>query len=399
MSGDNITALPSFAPEVFERQPSRFRTEDFNTITAGRSPARVKGLWPKVGVCFLGGPSMAGKSFWALDALARVSRGEPVLGRKSLAAGVVYIGAEDPGGIRLRIEGLRGEIGRLDPGRFQFIGQAPDLTEPDDVADLRATLIEARDLMVADGSELGVIAIDTMSAAIPGADENTAKDMGPVLKALQDLAHELQTLVLMVAHTGKDADRGLRGWSGLLANADGLVMLDDPQGSPVRPGTVVKVKNGPAGDRFAFSLRVVEVGEDDDGDPITTCVIEDQDAPEAVRSGRKPTKAAQSAELIMRAYGRLWDANAMVINFPGADGAKGVEVAPLRAAAYDLGVGPTEPDYSEAETDADRAKAKRKWQDQRKADFDRGLDHLRSIRRLRTEVGFAWEPMNKAGAK
>jgi hypothetical protein len=86
------------------------------------------------------------------------------------------------------------------------------------------------------------------------------------------------------------------------------------------------------------------------------------------------------------------------INFPGAEGASGVETSELRKFAYEIGVGPTEPDYGECTNDAERQKAKRKWQDQRKADFDRGLEHLVTIRRLRQEQGFVWEPRANKGA-
>jgi hypothetical protein len=34
---------------------------------------------------------MAGKSFWALDKLACICRGEQILGRRSVPSGVVYI--------------------------------------------------------------------------------------------------------------------------------------------------------------------------------------------------------------------------------------------------------------------------------------------------------------------
>lgn len=390
-------AGPEFSGAVtFGKVPTRFRLEDFNSLGAGRVFWRVKRLWPRVGVCFAGGPSMTGKSFWALDACARICRGLPVLGRKSIPAGVVYIGAEDAGGLRLRIEGLRQEIGHLGEDRFKFIGSAPDLTDADDVEALKVALLEARDVMAERGVPLGLVVIDTMSAATPGADENTAKDMGPVLNALQALAQELETLILVIAHTGKDETRGLRGWSGLLANADGLIMLEDPEGSEVRRGKVVKVKNGRAGDRFAFTLRSVVLGQDDDGDDIDTCIIEDTDPPEPSRSGRRGSKAADNGELVVRALHLCLDECAVDVYAPGAVGAKGVEVSRLRQKSYTIGVGPTEPDPVEDGDAEEERRLKRKWQGQRKADFDRGLQHELKTRRLRKHGDVVWEPPKKA---
>ncbi|MCA6264178.1 MAG: hypothetical protein IM635_10785, partial [Phenylobacterium sp.] len=41
--------------EVFERRPQRFRVEDFDSLEPGAALERVKGLWPRSGLCFVGG--------------------------------------------------------------------------------------------------------------------------------------------------------------------------------------------------------------------------------------------------------------------------------------------------------------------------------------------------------
>jgi hypothetical protein len=284
---------------AFEPRKSRFVPEAFDDIEPLSEPAVVKGLWPSTGVCFVYGPSMSGKSFWILDAVARVCRGLPVLGLKSIACGALYIASEDAGGIRIRIAGLRQEIGPLGP-RFVFIGQAPDLTESDgDVADLRATIEEVQLSMQAKDVRLGVVVIDTFSASAPGADENSAKDMSPVLSTLQAMARELELLVVVVHHTGKNVDLGMRGWSGLFANADGVIGLDEAKADGVRCGTAEKVKNGVSGRRFAFTLETVTVGYDSDGDAITTCVVVEADLPEGASGKRSRMPPRQ--EIMLRA--------------------------------------------------------------------------------------------------
>jgi hypothetical protein len=42
--------------------------------------------------------------------------------------------------------------------------------------------------------------------------------------------------------------------------------------------TVEKSRDGSTGERFPFRLRVVELGHDQDGDAVTTCVVEPTDA-------------------------------------------------------------------------------------------------------------------------
>jgi len=394
---DNLHPFPGAEALTFERKPSRFALEDFDTLEPGVALERVKGLWPRCGLCFVGGPSMSGKSFWTLDALARVCRGEPVLGRKSVAAGTLYIAAEGAHGVRKRIKALREKIGGLG-GAFQFIGQAPNLTDADDVADLRATIEEAQAAMRARGVELGVVAIDTLSASIPGADENSAADMSPVLHALQGMATELGLLVLVVAHTGKDETRGLRGWSGLLANADGLIMLESPEGA-TRVGSVVKVKDGESGDRFAFELRRVVLGTDDDGDEISSCVIEETDAPEGSKGGRKPAKVSGTADLILTAFGRVLGDRPRAVSAPGAPaGVSGVSLSDLRALAYKIGVGGGDAEIPPDAPPEERKRLEAKWHDQRKKDFKRGLEHLLTSRKLRQEGDLVWLYDAKPGA-
>lgn len=375
--------------ETFDRRPARFIRENFDDLEPGIALEVVKGLWPRSGLAFVGGPSMSGKTFWTLDALARICRGEDVLGRRSVQSGVLYIAAEAPAGVRKRIKALRAKVGPLG-GAFQFIGQAPNLCDADDLAQLREAITDAQAEMLADGFRLGVVAVDTLSAVIPGADENSAASMSPVLHALQSLAAELEVLVLVLAHPGKDAERGLRGWSGLLANADSVLMLETPDGE-TRTGVVTKVKDGLAGDRFAFVLERVVLGLDDDGDEISTCVIQETEAPEARRPGRRPSKAGGTGDLILSAFGRVLEDKPRDIRAPGAPpGQQGVSAHDLRAMAFQIGVGGPPPDAPPDASEDERCKLERKWSDQRRKDFARGLAHLLEDKTLRQEGDLIW---------
>ena len=40
---------------------------------------------------------------------------------------------------------------------------------------------------------------------------------------------------------------------------------------------VTKQRDGPTGYKFAYSLRQIELGRDQDGDPVTTCLVESMD--------------------------------------------------------------------------------------------------------------------------
>ena len=81
--------------------------------------------------------------------------------------------------------------------------------------------------------------------------------------------------MVLVHHSGKDASRGARGWSGLRAAADAeLEVLRQPSGRILR---ISKQKDGDDDAQWGFALEKVEIGLDADGDPITSCVVVEQD--------------------------------------------------------------------------------------------------------------------------
>jgi hypothetical protein len=105
--------------------------------------------------------------------------------------------------------------------------------------------------------------------------------VGLVLKHCKGIHRRTGATVLLIHHSGKDAARGARGWSGLKAATDAeLEVTRQPGGRVLRAS---KVKDGEDGLLFGFELRVVPLGFDEDGDPISSCVA--LDAPLPARGG------------------------------------------------------------------------------------------------------------------
>ena len=77
-----------------EPPTERFKDEDADTVERREAAWLVKGLWPRVGVCFVVAASGAGKSFWVLSQISKIARGESVLGRRAVECGAVYVAAE-----------------------------------------------------------------------------------------------------------------------------------------------------------------------------------------------------------------------------------------------------------------------------------------------------------------
>jgi hypothetical protein len=130
---------------------------------------RVDEVFPLIGLgCIYGGPSTV-KTFILLDLLAHVARGGFWGGREVKQCPVVYIAAEGSGGIRKRIAGIKkvhADKGLSPDIPFHLITVAPNLGMG--VGDLEK-LIESLEAL---GIVPGVIAIDTASRSLGGADEN-----------------------------------------------------------------------------------------------------------------------------------------------------------------------------------------------------------------------------------
>ena len=286
----------------------------------------IKGLLPREGLAILAGPSTAGKSFVALDLVDKVARGEPALGgRRSYQCGIAYIAAEGANGVRKRLIGLKKDRGADWSKHMALSGMAPNLADESKYNELEKEVGRLRAKLESHDVRLGIVVIDTLSAAIPGVDENSSKDMSSVLMRLQQLAIRFKICVLLVAHVGKDTDRGVRGWSGLVANVDVVIGIQMPDENGVRIVKIVKIKDGDAGPELAFSLRQIPLAEDTDGDPVTTCVVLWRSPSDAARRKlRRPLPRVARAALTQLKR-MVDDGAAELITAPGAVALQGSE--------------------------------------------------------------------------
>lgn len=234
----------------------------------------IKGVLPLRGVAFIAGARSSGKSFVGIDLALRVGSDDLLfLGKRTRHGSVVYVGAEDAEGLALRVKAWS-EHHDLHATHFDLIPHAPNLRNKQDVEQLYDLIVElARDRSEIEDAPLRLVVIDTLSAVIPGADESGSVDMSPVLRTLVTLARELDCLIVVIAHTGKDELRGIRGWSGIEGNADAILMVERDAEQPDRRYLKLeKIKNGVDGLTIGFSLETVRLGTDEDGDAWTSCV-------------------------------------------------------------------------------------------------------------------------------
>lgn len=235
----------------------------------------VRGVLPRNGIAGLIGASMSGKGFLIIALLAILAESGIWFGCRVDKVPVVYVCLEGIGGIHKRIRAWEKRHGR----QYPFVGiitASVDLRDAALVAALIAAIREA-------GLAGGVVVIDTLAQASPGTDENSSRDMGEIIAALQAIQAALGGLVLTVHHLGKDLTRGPRGHSSFLAALDACIEVR--RDGDRREWVVAKAKDDVDGKAYPFRLEVVEIGTDEDGDPVTSCVVvADEDAQTATRS-------------------------------------------------------------------------------------------------------------------
>lgn len=224
----------------------------------------VKGILPSSGLAAIYGPSGSGKTFLALDLIMAIACQPDWFGHKINNAPVTYVGLEGKGGISNRIQAWRAKHPTLRPENFKIILDNFDLTKQANVEELAQAIIKAN-------MHAGVIVIDTLNQASPGADENSSQDMGTIIKHLKLLQEMTGGLVIIIHHTGKNTAQGLRGHSSLKAALDANIEVT---GGLKRSWLLEKSKDGEDGKSFAFRLEGQRLGIDSDGDPITSCTVE-----------------------------------------------------------------------------------------------------------------------------
>lgn len=248
---------------------SRFASTPFGDILDPKPVAWfIKGVLPQLDIGMLFGASGSGKSFLILDMAAAIVRGVPWRGRKVKQGEVAYIAAEGARGFRQRVQAyirhFGPEAGAALRAGFRIHEIAPNLMAENDAKELAKTLR-------AEGSPKLVI-IDTLAQVTPGGDENNSKDMKTAMNHARAIGRATGAMVVVVHHSGKDASKGARGWSGLKGDVD--VELEVSRAGDDRTLTVSKLKEGREGDKYGFKLLDIPLGMDDDGEVYGSCVVE-----------------------------------------------------------------------------------------------------------------------------
>jgi hypothetical protein len=259
----------------------------------------IKHLLGSTGMAVLYGAPGSGKTFFALWIGLSVAAEQLFFGRRVRPGGVLYIAAEAGRSIENRVAAAKQKFPKGLP--FAAITSPIDLCKDD--ADLNRLIaqIEATEL----GMPIRFIIIDTLSRVLAGGNENGPEDMGALVGNLDRLREATGAFVLLVHHSGKDLARGARGHNLLLAATDTEMEAAHDKDTGTHTARVTKQRDYSTEGSFTFKLRQVDLGLDEDGDPVTSCVIEETDAASAPpRRAKLPAAQRRALQLLTDAVER-----------------------------------------------------------------------------------------------
>jgi len=254
-----------------EPNPSK-SGRDFGWITAANNPKPIlngnwliKGFRPRRGLGTTYGRPGGGKSVLETDISLHISEGLRWRGLKTTQAAVTYVASEAGRMGVNRVLAWCKHHRRPWPQAFRMSPLTLDLRSTTD--DVRAL---ARDIK-ANQSNCGLIDIDTLARNMAGGNENSSEDMGAFVNNMALLESLTGAFVNLVHHSGKDEAKGSRGHSSLLGALDFEGEVKRAQG---KPGTmrVTKLRDGQDGAEFGFDILGVELGLDEDNEPVSAPV-------------------------------------------------------------------------------------------------------------------------------
>jgi hypothetical protein len=247
-------------------------------------PYLVQDIIPEVGCGLISGQWGTFKTFTVFDLAHSVMTGQLFLGCEIMRrGGVLFIALEGTDEVAVRLQGVIDDKGKLlERAPFAWVTSCPPLTSKDAIEELCKTAGQVAGRLKTEFSlPLSLIAIDTMIAAAgysKDGQENDSTSGQIVMNVLRQVALRTSCFVFGVDHFGKAVETGTRGTSAKEDRADVvLALLGDKSVSGQVTNTRLalrKRRGGANGQEFPFRPRVVDMGVDRYGKPMSTLVID-----------------------------------------------------------------------------------------------------------------------------
>jgi AAA domain len=253
-------------------------------------PALIKGVFPQTGVATIGGQSGGGKTFHALHLATRLIpdyNQQFYIDRYRIKrkGGVLYFVLEGKPAFPMRVAaafkdalGTQMQLGDKSKVPFAWNTYEPNLFNNGPGALIKLVERDAAKMKHEYGVDLVAVFLDTMGLAACYENEDKAAQVQKVVSGLNKLSDTTGALVIGVDHYGKDQQAGLRGSSAKRGHVETilacLVDRDKDENPKNHRLKFEKIRDGEEGRIVPYRLKPVSCGLDEDGDPVSTCVIQ-----------------------------------------------------------------------------------------------------------------------------
>jgi KaiC/GvpD/RAD55 family RecA-like ATPase len=255
-TGGDKAAEPVPLPPLLTLEQLRAQSQNVSWL--------VKQLVPSESIGILFGASGTFKSFIAIDMALHVAHGLPWLGRKTKKGTVLIVAAEGGSGLWRRIYAWH-RVHRIKYDNVPIYVMPVAL----DLATDSCRVVEAAAAL---GVKPDLVVVDTMSQTFRG-EENSAAEVSKYLSEVSLwFRTSWQAAVLLVHHSGHSATERARGSSAIRANVDWMFGVFRDEKEMLATIECVKQKDGDMPDPITFSMRVVDLFVDEDGEAVTSLV-------------------------------------------------------------------------------------------------------------------------------
>ena len=281
-----VASAEKYAPKEPEPITSHNLLETIEEVTAATKDIKwmVKNIIPQDAMGMIFGASGTFKSFIAIDLCLSVAHGIDWTKRKTVSGGVVYVAAEGGAGVARRIDAWHRTVGVDVPKNFHICRVPLLLSAKLEIGALRQAIAALPQIP-------SLVVVDTLSQTFNG-DENSSSDIGAYLRMLNsELRAAFNCTVMVIHHTGHNATERPRGSSAITANVDFMLgcYRNDKEGMNAKLD-VTKQKDGDMIKGLYFDLNRHALGNDGDGDEITSLVAEFHDAVASIRQNAVGSK-------------------------------------------------------------------------------------------------------------
>jgi hypothetical protein len=281
-----------FKSQTASSERTRVRLIAFEDIKLGSERRDlVSGLIPRAGLVIVWGAPKSGKSFWIFDLAMHVALGWEYRGRRVEQGTVVYCAFEGQNGLKARVEAFRQTFLAEEPDTVPLYLQLVSLDLVAEASDLIGT-IRLR------GVRPALVVLDTLNRSLVGSESND-RDMAAYVRASDAIKEAFGCAVAIIHHSGVDTTRP-RGHTSLTGAADVQISIKR-DGADNIIATVELAKDGPQGEVLLSRLEVVPVGEGQDGELITSCVVRAVEGEPVSRANRVTGAAAAALDALQKA--------------------------------------------------------------------------------------------------